>query len=112
LCPSRIPFLCDIFRLRGIGFKELTGPSSAQCLTCLRIGKRLLADSLPVEQQDMEDCSLALMILRDLSVRYDTKHLCSFLLLIMPFYEIIGCHEKLAEDIYCGRDGSLWKRTV
>lgn len=104
------------------------------------------------------------MILRDLSVRYDTKHLqhlsqingpeysgllislamfrtpviaaivsqekparpeisvlgqfssrgClrSFLLLIMPFYEIIECQEKLAEDIFLGGDGSLWKRTV
>jgi hypothetical protein len=29
------------------------------------------------------------------------------LLLIMPFYEIIGCHEKPAEDIYWGWDGSL-----
>ncbi|ODT81161.1 MAG: hypothetical protein ABS69_05890 [Nitrosomonadales bacterium SCN 54-20] len=36
----------------------------------------------------------------------------SFLLLIVPFYEIIECHEKLAEDIFLGGDGSLWKRTV
>jgi hypothetical protein len=32
------------------------------------------------------------------------------LLLIMAFYEIIGCHEKLGEDIYCSWDESLWKR--
>jgi hypothetical protein len=62
-------------QVTGIGFKELPDPSSAQCSTCSRIGKRLLASSLPIEQQDVEDCPLALMILRDLSVRYDTKHL-------------------------------------
>ena len=54
----------------GSGLKELPDPTHS---TCSRIGKRLLASSLPIEQQDVEDCSLALMILRDLSVRYDTK---------------------------------------
>jgi hypothetical protein len=51
-------FFMRHFQITGIGFKELSDPmsaTSAQYSTCSHMGKRPLANSLPVEQQDVED---------------------------------------------------------